>query len=101
MAGETLNAKTFEEGLKQIRNIYKSKSNIFDLISKKQYEAYTNDEREDSDNHLNIEKLGKESDVIDQTFYKYLPNRKIAYQIILMHKDGSKMEDYFLTTPDF
>ncbi|MFC1615593.1 hypothetical protein ACFL21_00485 [Patescibacteria group bacterium] len=100
MAGEIITATNLKDAKEELRNIYKGQSNSFEEISKEDYEKFERDEREDSDNHLNIEKLGKEADVIDLAYYKYLPDRKVAYHIILKHKDGDKMEDYFLVTPD-
>lgn len=100
MADETITAKTLAEAKEELRNIYRDKSSQFKEIDQKDYEAIDKDEREDSDNHNNQEKLGKEADVIDLAFYKYLPNRQVAYHIILKHKDGSQMEDYFTLIPN-
>lgn len=100
MPGEILKSKTLIEAKEELRNIYKNRSNEFKEITKAEYEALEHDEREDSDNHLNLERLGKESDVVDLAYYKYLPNRQIAYRIILKHKNGKEMEDYFTLIPD-
>ncbi len=100
MAGEILTAKTLAEAKEQLRGIYLAKSTQFKEISREQYEAIEKDEREDSDNHLNIEKLGKEADIIDLAYYKYLKDRQVAYKIILKHKDGEEMEDYFTLIPN-
>jgi len=97
MAGEIYTAKTLEEGLTKLKNIYKSQSKEFYQISKEEYLNYELSEREDSDNHLNLERLGKETDVTDLAFYKFLPNHKIAYRIEMIHVDGiSTLEDYFI-----
>lgn len=100
MPGEILKSKTLSEAKEELRSIYKDRSNEFKEITKEEYEALEHDEREDSDNHLNLERLDKESDVVDLAYYKYLPNRQIAYRIILKHKNGKEMEDYFTLIPD-
>jgi len=97
MPGEIITAKSLEEGKLQLRDIYKKKSQHFEEITKDVYLAYDTDEREDSDNHLNEERLEKgESEVIDLAYYKFLPDRKTAYRIILKDKQGKEMEDYFV-----
>ncbi len=101
MAGEIITATTLEEGKEELRQIYKQDCIEFKEITKEEYEKLEQDEREDSDNHLNIEKLGRESTIIDLAYYKYLPDRKTAYRIILKHKNGEETEDYFLLTPGF
>ncbi|MDA1060267.1 MAG: hypothetical protein O3B47_00545 [bacterium] len=100
MAGEILRSTNLKDAKEELRNIYKEKSNEFSEISKEDYEKLEPSEREDSDNHLNEEKLAKEADVIDLAYYKYLPDRKVAYRIILKHKDGEEMHDYFAVIPD-
>lgn len=100
MPGEIITATNLKDAKEELRNIYKAEANRFKEISKEEYEALEHDEREDSDNHLNLEKLGEEADVIDLAHYKYLPDRQVAYRIILKHKDGDEMEDYFMITPD-
>ena len=101
MAGEIITATTLEEAKTELRGIYKLDALDFKELSKEDYEKIERDEREDSDNHLNIEKLGKEATVIDLAYYKYLPDRKIAYRIILKHKNGTEMYDYFMVIPGF
>jgi hypothetical protein len=101
MPGEIITARTLEEGREQLRKIYKSKNNSFEKITKQQYEDFPHDERPDSDNHLNEERLEKdESEVIDLAFYKYLPDRKIAYRILLKNKNHEEMEDFFMVVPE-
>lgn len=100
MPDEIITAKTLPKAKQELRNIYKVKSSKFKEITKKEYESYDTDEREDSDNHLNLEKLGKKADVIDLAYYKYLPDRQVAYRIILKSKSGKEMEDYFIVVPD-
>lgn len=99
MSGEIITASTLAEAKTELRNIYKSRAIKFREISKEEYESIEKDQREDSDNHLNEEKLGKIADVIDLAYYKYLPDREIAYKIILRHKSCEEMEDYFVITP--
>ena len=101
MAGEIITATTLEEGKAELRDIYKLDALEFKELTQEEYEAIERDEREDSDNHLNIEKLGKEATIIDLAYYKYLPDRQIAYRIILRHKNGTEMYDYFMVTPGF
>ena len=60
-----------------------------------EYSSLVLSEREDSDNHFNRERLGKETGVIDICHYKYLPDRNVAYHIEVLHKDGAKMDYYF------
>lgn len=100
MAGEIITATTLPEAKDQLRSIYVGKSSKFKEITKEKYEKFEPEEREDSDNHINEERLGKESDVIDLAFYKYLKDREVAYRIVLKHKDGEEMEDYFVITPN-
>ncbi len=102
MPGEVITATTLTDAKEELRNIYKAKSNKFKGITFEEYEDLEYDERSDSDNHLNEEKLKNEKvTVTDFAYYKYLPDRQIAYRIVLKHKDGSEMEDFFITTPDF
>lgn len=99
MPDEIITEKTLPKAKEQLRSIYRAKSTSFEEITKEEYDSYDLDEREDSDNHLNEEKLGKTSDVIDLAHYKFLPDHKTAYRILLKHKDGKTMEDYFIITP--
>lgn len=100
MAGEIIHAKTLEEAKIELRAIYKKDAAEFQEISKEQYESRPENEREDSDNHLNEEKLGIDADIIDLAYYKYLPDRKVLYRIVLKHKNSEQMEDYFMITPE-
>jgi hypothetical protein len=101
MSGEIITAETLIDAKEELRNIYKAKSNQFKEISKTQYEEIEKSEREDSDNHLNLERLKKgESKVIDLAYYKYLEDRQVAYKIILRESNGDEMEDYFTLIPD-
>ncbi len=97
MAGETITAQTLDEGLEQIRQIYSSKSNDFRIITQEEYENIQKSEREDSDNHLNLKRLGTDTEVVDLAYYKYLPDHQTAYRVVLIHSDGvSKLTDYFI-----
>lgn len=97
MAGEIITAKTLQEGLQQLHEIYKSKTKALIPITKDDYEKIQKSEREDSDNHLNLQRLGKETDVIDLAYYKFLPNHQTAFRINMIHVDGiSTLEDYFI-----
>ncbi|MBD3330132.1 hypothetical protein GF354_01220 [Candidatus Peregrinibacteria bacterium] len=100
MSGEKIHASTLPEAKEELRSIYKEKSYKFELISKEDYESFEQDEREDSDNHLNEEKLGKEAKIINLAYYKYLPEREIVYRITLKHENGDTEEDYFKLIPD-
>ena len=65
MAGEIITATTLEEGKEELRGIYRLDAIDFKEITQEEYEAIERDEREDSDNHLNIEKLGKEEKLVE------------------------------------
>ena len=93
-------AKTLQEAKEEVRTTYADKSTEFKEISKEEYEAIEKDEREDSNNHTKLEKLGEEADVIDLAYYKYLPERQVAYRIVLRHKTGEEDEDYFILIPN-
>jgi len=84
MAGEIIKAETLEEAEKQITLIYKQKSTEFEPITKVDYFKIEKQERPDSDNHLNLERLGKDTKFIDLAYYKYLSDRWEAYRIELI-----------------
>lgn len=98
MAGEYIQANTIEEYWELLKAIYKSRSIKWDDITQKKYDSIERSEREDSDNHLNQERLGKDTKAIDICKYKFLPDRKIAYHIQLIHSDGTKKDVYFQIT---
>lgn len=101
MSGETITSKTLEEAKIELRTIYQKEAQTLNDLTQEEYEKFENDEREDSDNHLNLERLeAKESEVVDLAYYKYLPDRKIAYRITLMNQQGEKLEDYFMVVPE-
>lgn len=95
MSGEYINSDSIKDYWEQLQLIYQQKSSDWKDLTKEEYEALEQSEREDSDNHLNEERLGKETQVIDICHYKFLPDRVVAYHIEVIHKDGSKEEYYF------
>jgi len=102
MPDEIITATTLEEAQKELRDIYRNKNHSLEEIDKETYDKFDHDERPDSDNHLNDERLESgNATVIDHAFYKYLPDRRIAYRIVLKHKNGEVLDDYFLVTPEF
>jgi len=98
MAGEYINADTIDQYWTELKTIYLDRSEDWQDISAEEYNAIERSEREDSDNHLNKERLGKDTQVIDICKYKFLPDRKIAYFIHMVHKDGSSKDVYFEIT---
>jgi len=90
MAGEYIQAKTIEDYWKELKKIYTDLAAEWKDLTPEEYFKIERSEREDSDNHLNQERLGKDTDVIDICKYKSLPDRKIAYHIQLIHKDGTE-----------
>jgi hypothetical protein len=100
MAGEYVQAETLADYWKQLKSYYMSASPLFDEIDRQGYDAFERSEREDSDNHLNFERLGTDTKVVDVAFYKYLPEGKIAYRIHLVDVDG-KQEDHFFIVKSF
>lgn len=95
MSGEYINAETIDEYWDSLKAIYKQRCTEWEDLTPEQYEAIEHSEREDSDNHLNEERLGKETKVIDICHYKFMPERYAAYHIRLIHQDGSDKDHYF------
>jgi len=95
MAGEIIHANTLEEAEQQIISIYKQKSKEFQTISKPDYYKIEKQERADSDNHLNIERLGKDTKFVDLAYYKYLPERWEAYRIELVDELSKVQKNLF------
>ncbi len=95
MSGEYINAKTIDEYWSQLKSLYVRKSLEWKDLTMEEYTAIEHSEHVDSDNHSNMERLGKETDVIDLCFYKYLPDRYVAYHVEVTHKDGSKKDFAF------
>jgi len=95
MSGEYINAKGIDEYWSQLKSIYVKRSLEWKDLTADEYKEIERSEREDSDNHFNQERLGKETDVIDLCRYKYMPDRYVAYKIEIIHKDKSRKEYYF------
>lgn len=97
MSGEYIQAETIEDYWKQLKEVYQSRSTEWKDLSKEEYEAIEHSEREDSDNHLNEDRLNDDNDtnVVDYCHYKYLPDRQAAYHVEIVTKDGNKQEHYF------
>ena len=98
MAGEYIQATNMDDYWKELKGIYLEKCSEWKDLSKEQYESIGRSERADSDNHTNEERLGKDTQVIDICKYKFLPDRKVAYNIKLMHSNGTKQDVYFQIT---
>lgn len=98
MAGEYIKANTIEDYWKELKTIYKDISIDWKDLTEHDYSVIERSEREDSDNHLNEERLGKDTQVIDICKYKFLPDRKIAYHIKMIHSNGSNQDQYFQIT---
>lgn len=98
MAGEYIKSNTIDEYWNQLKAIYVSRCSEWKDLSAEDYMKIERSEREDSDNHLNEDRLGKDTEVIDICKYKFLPDRKIAYYVKLIHKDGTTKDVYFQIT---
>ena len=99
MPNETYTAKTLQEAKEKLRTIYKSRSLEFKEIKPKAYKKLAPSEHEDSDNHLNEERLGKETQATDAAYHKYLPGGEIAYRILYVDTEGKTDEDFFIIKP--
>lgn len=100
MAGEIIQANNVEEAVDQLMTIYKDKSIKMRDITREEYESFEKSEREDSDNHLNLERLGKDTKIADLAYYKFLPNRETAYRIDLIDENKKvKKQLYFVILP--
>lgn len=95
MSGEYINSDSIEDYWQQLKKIYQKQSTSWKDLTDFEYKAITASEREDSDNHFNQERLGKETGVIDLCHYKYLPERNVAYHVEIINNDGSKIDHYF------
>jgi hypothetical protein len=95
MSGEYINSNNIEDYWKQLKNIYQERSIKWQDLTAEQYQAIQRSEREDSDNHFNQERLGKETSVIDICHYKSLPDRQVAYHIEIIHQDKTKKDFFF------
>ncbi|MBD3156415.1 hypothetical protein GF369_01170 [Candidatus Peregrinibacteria bacterium] len=100
MPGEIITAQNIEEAEKQLMAIYSAKSISLDTITREEYEKYDKSEREDSDNHLNLERLGKDTKIVDLAYYKFLPHHKTAYRIDLINEEQKvKKQLFFIIEP--
>ena len=100
MAGEIIKANNVEEAEQQLMAIYNAKSIWVKDITREEYESYEQSEREDSDNHLNIERLGHDTLIADLAYYKFLENRETAYRIDLVDQNQKvKKQLFFKTLP--
>jgi len=100
MAGEIIKANNTEEAESQLMAIYEAKSIWVKPITQEEYEALEPSEREDSDNHLNLERLGHDTLIADLAYYKFLDNRETAFRIDLVDQQQKvKKQLYFKTLP--
>lgn len=96
MAGEYVQAKDIKEYWKHLKAYYQTASSFYEEIDQQQYESFERSEREDSDNHLNFERLGEDTEAVDIAFYKYLPEGKVAYRIHIVDIAGKQENHYFI-----
>lgn len=100
MAGEIIQANNVEEAIDQLMTIYDQKSIKMRDITREEYESIDKSEREDSDNHLNLERLGKDTKIADLAYYKFLDNRETAYRIDLIDENKKvKKQLFFVILP--
>jgi len=97
MPSELYTADSIEEAKKKLREIYQKRSLE---IKAKKYKKLEPSEHEDSDNHFNEERLGKETKATDITYHKYLSNGYIAYRILYVDTEGNKEEEFFIIKPN-
>lgn len=96
MSGELIQATTIPSYWEKLKIIYESRSTDWKDLTKEQYEAIERSEREDSDNHLNRERLEKQdAKVIDICHYKSLPDRVTAYHIEILDTELNSEHFYF------
>ena len=100
MAGEYVQADDITSYWKQLKAYYEANSPTFESISKEEYEAISRSEREDSDNHLNFQRLGDDTKAVDIAFYKYLADGRTAYRIHVVDQNGQQ-EDHYFTVKSF
>ncbi len=96
MAGEYIQSDTIQDYWKQLRVYYRSSSPYYEEIDQKTYDAIERAEREDSDNHLNFDRLGDDTQAVDVAFYKYLPDGKIAYRVHVVDVNGAREDHFFI-----
>ncbi len=95
MAGEIIKANNVEEAEQQLMAIYNAKSIWVKPITREEYESYDKSEREDSDNHLNLDRLGKDTLIADLAYYKFLKNRETAFRIDLVDQTQKVKKQLF------
>jgi hypothetical protein len=95
MAGEIIKANNIEEAEQQLMAIYNAKSIWAKPITREEYESIDKSEHEDSDNHLNIERLGKDTLIADLAYYKFLENRETAFRIDLIDQNERLKKQLF------
>lgn len=96
MAGEYVQANNIREYWKQLKSYYLAQSPIFEEIDEKTYDSFERSEREDSDNHLNFDRLGEDTQAVDVAFYKYLPENRTAYRVHIVDTAGKQENHYFI-----
>ncbi|MCC6643377.1 hypothetical protein IT411_01390 [Candidatus Peregrinibacteria bacterium] len=96
MSGEYIQSNSIKDYWKQLKAFYLASSPVFEKITAKKYRAIERSEREDSDNHLNHERLGEDTQAVDIAFYKYLPESRIAYRVHIVDVNGQKQDHYFI-----
>ncbi len=96
MSGEYIQSNDNQSYWKQLKAYYLASSPVFEEISKEEYEKIERSEREDSDNHLNFERLGEDTKVVDLDYYKYLPDEKIAHRVHIVDINGNREDHYFI-----
>ncbi|MBN1494560.1 hypothetical protein JW911_02345 [Candidatus Peregrinibacteria bacterium] len=100
MAGEIIKANTLKEAEEQIISIYKYKSVEFIPATKEEYDKTEQSERTDSDNHINLERLGKDTKFVDLAYYKYLNDKWEIYRIDLADEEKKVQKQlYFKILP--
>jgi hypothetical protein len=100
MAGEIIQAENVESAERQLMAIYNAKSIEVKEMTQQEYEAIDKSEREDSDNHLNIDRLGQDTKIVDLAYYKFIGNRWTAYRIDLIDINQKlKKQLYFKALP--
>lgn len=100
MAGEYVQAENITSYWKQLKAYYEANSPTFENITAAAYNAISRSEREDSDNHLNFQRLGDDTKAVDLAYYKYLSDGRTAYRVHVVDVNGLK-EDHYFTIKSF
>ncbi len=93
----------FDEAQTILRDVFDRKSSTpLAVITQKEYEAEEGGEREDSDNYMQEERLGKESDIVPIINRKYSRGeaRNEYYHVVYKHTNGETRNDYLMIVPD-